>query len=186
MTNTPTEDMSATKEFLAGETHVASGGEGAGEAVVAAGAGGSAAGARRAGTKGTGTKGAANPAARQTVGIRRVKMTISKIDPFSALKLGFLVSVAIGLMIVIAMMLLWFALDGMGLFGQIDGFLTTLNQADLLRLGEYLKFGRWMSFSVIIAIIDIILLTALTAVGALVYNFIASLVGGLHITVTDE
>lgn len=126
------------------------------------------------------------PKPRQTVGIRRVKMTVARIDPLSAMKVGFLVAVAVGIMIVIAMMLVWFALDIMGVFSQIQSFLDTLNQADLLRMGEYLQFGRWMSFSVIVAIVDIILLTALTAVSALAYNLIASLVGGVHVTFTDE
>ena len=43
-----------------------------------------------------------------------------------------------------------------------------------------------MSFAVIVAIIDIVLFMALAAVSALIYNLIASLVGGLRITVTDE
>ena len=133
-----------------------------------------------------GAKFAADPQPKQSVGIRRVKMTISKVDPLSALKIGFLTSVAVGIMIVVAMMILWFVLDSMKVFSQINNLLQTLNQPDLLRVGEYLEFGRWMSFAVIIAIIDVVLLTALAAVGALVYNLIASLVGGQRITVTDE
>ena len=113
-------------------------------------------------------------------------MTISKVDPLSALKIGFFTSVARGIMIVVAMMILWFVLHNMKVFSQIDDLLQTLNQPDLLRLGEYLEFGRWMSFAVIIAIIDVVLLTAMAAVGALLYNLIASLVGGQRITVTDE
>ena len=133
-----------------------------------------------------GAKFAADPQPKQSVGIRRVKMTISKVDPLSALKIGFITSVAIGIMIVVAMMILWFVLNNMKVFSQIDDLLQTLNQPDLLRLGEYLEFGRWMSFAVIIAIIDVVLLTAMAAVGALLYNLIASLVGGQRITVTDE
>ncbi|WP_241228135.1 DUF3566 domain-containing protein [Actinobaculum sp. 352] len=125
-------------------------------------------------------------APKRAVGIRRVKMTIAKVEPLSVLKLGFLFSVALGVMIVIAWMLLWFVLDRMSLFAEINDLLETLNSEQLLQLAQYLGFGRWMSFGVIVAILDVVLFTALSAVGALVYNLIASLVGGLHISVTDE
>ncbi|MCF2707208.1 DUF3566 domain-containing protein [Arcanobacterium haemolyticum] len=113
-------------------------------------------------------------------------MTIARVDPLSALKLGFLISVAIGIMIVVAMALLWFVLDGMHVFSQVESLLQTLNSDSLLQLAQYLQFGRWMSFAVIVAIVDIVLLTALSAIGALVYNLVAALVGGMRITVTDE
>lgn len=131
-------------------------------------------------------RGVAEAAARRSVGIRRVKMTIQKIEPLSILKIGFLLSVAMGIMIVVAMFLLWLVLDAMHVFAQISDLFETLNSAQLLQLAAYLGFGRWMSFAVIVAIIDIVMMTALFAVGAMVYNFIAALVGGLNITVTDE
>ena len=130
---------------------------------------------------------AAQPAAKkQAVGIRQIKMTISKVDPLAALKLGFLISVVIGFMIVIAMAIIWFVLDGIHVFGEMEGLLQTLNSAQLLEMMQYLEFGRWMSFAVIVAILDIVLMTALSAVAAVVYNIISALVGGLRITVTDE
>ena len=125
-------------------------------------------------------------AKKQAVGIRQIKMTISKIEPLAALKLGFLISVVIGFMIIIAMAIIWFVLDGIHVFGQMEGLLQTLNSAQLLEMMQYLEFGRWMSFAVIVAILDIVLMTALSAVAALVYNIISALVGGLRITVTDE
>lgn len=118
-------------------------------------------------------------AKKQAVGIRQIKMTISKIEPLAALKLGFLISVVIGFMIIIAMAIIWFVLDGIHVFGQMEGLLQTLNSAQLLEMMQYLEFGRWMSFAVIIAILDIVLMTALSAVAALVYNIISALVGGL-------
>ncbi len=126
------------------------------------------------------------PASKQAVGIRQIRMTISKVDPLSVLKLGFLISVVLGFMIVVAMAVIWFVLDGIHVFSQMEGLLETLNSAQLLEFMQYLEFGRWMSFAVIIAILDIVLLTALSAIGAFVYNIISSLVGGLRMTVTDE
>lgn len=123
---------------------------------------------------------------KQSVGIRQIRMTISKVDPLSVLKLGFLISVVLGFMIVVAMAVIWFVLDGIHVFSQMEGLLETLNSPQLLEFMQYLEFGRWMSFAVIIAILDVVLLTALSAVGAFVYNIICSLVGGLRMTVTDE
>lgn len=126
------------------------------------------------------------PVAKRMVGIRRVRMTISRVDPWSALKLSFLLSVALGAMIVIASIVLWFVLDAMHVWSQVDELLVTLNSEPLLKLGQFMEFGRVVSFSVVVGVIEIVLFTALGTILALLYNVVAMLVGGLHITVTDE
>lgn len=123
---------------------------------------------------------------RKVVGVRRVKMTISRIDVFSAVKLAFLLSVAIGIMIVIATMVLWFVLDSMHVWAQIDELLVTLNSEALLKLGQFMEFGRVVSFSVVVGVIEIVLATALGAILAVLYNLVAAMVGGMHVTMTDE
>ncbi|PKZ89194.1 hypothetical protein CYK24_04850 [Trueperella bernardiae] len=113
-------------------------------------------------------------------------MTISRIDPLSALKLSFLVSVGVGIMIVIAAILLWFTLDAMHVWARIDELLVTLNSAPLLELGQFMQFGRVVSFAVVVGVIEVVLMTLFGTVMALLYNVVAMLVGGLGITVTDE
>lgn len=125
-------------------------------------------------------------AVQRDVGIRRARMTLSRIEPWSALKTSFLLSVALGIMIVIAAMVLWVVLDVMQVWGQIDELLVTLNSEALLNLGQFLHFGRVLAFSVVVGVIEIVLFTALGTLGALIYNVIATLVGGISITVTDE
>ena len=123
---------------------------------------------------------------KRAVGIRRVKMTISRVDPWSALKISFLVSVAIGIMIVVAAVVLWLLLDAMHVWSGINDVLVTLNNEQLLKVGQLLEFGRVIPFSVVVAVIEIVLMTALGTVMALIFNVISMLVGGMHITVTDE
>lgn len=120
------------------------------------------------------------------VDIRRVRMTISRVDPLSALKLSFLVSVGVGIMIVVAAILLWFTLDAMHVWARIEELLVTLNSAPLLELGQFMQFGRVVSFAVVVGVIEVVLMTALGTITALLYNVVAMLVGGLYITVTDE
>lgn len=119
-------------------------------------------------------------------GIRRAHMTISRIDPWSALKVTFLLSVGVGLMIVISAIVIWNVFDTMNVFASIRDLLETLGSAPLLELMQYLEFGRVVSFSIVVAIIDIVLLTVLGGLFAVLYNLIAMMVGGVHITITDE
>ena len=37
-----------------------------------------------------------------------------------------------------------------------------------------------------IAVVDIVLLTALSTIGAFLYNIVAAMVGGIHLTLTDD
>lgn len=122
----------------------------------------------------------------QEVNIHRLRMTISRVDPLSVLKLAFLLSVGIGIMIVVAAIVLWLVLDGMQVWGRIHELLVTLNSEPLLELGRYMEFGRVVSFAVVVGVIEIVLSSLFAFVLALLYNVVAMLVGGLRITVTDE
>jgi hypothetical protein len=119
-------------------------------------------------------------------GPRRVRLSISRIDPWSAMKLSFLLSVALGIMIVIAAALVWFVLDSMHVFADIEDLLVSIGSESFLQLMDYVKFDRVMSFATIVGVVDILLLTALGTIGAFLYNIVAALVGGLHLTLTDD
>ena len=123
-------------------------------------------------------------------GPRRVKLTVSRADPWSVMKLSFLISVAIGIAGVVAMAVLWLILNGMGVFTQVNSVLEQLQTSSAstskFDLMNYIGFGRVVSLSIVIGVIDVILLTALATLGAFLYNVCSSLVGGLQVTLTDD
>lgn len=141
------------------------------------------------------------PGSRQTVGgagipggdrpapPRRVKLSVSRVDPWSAMKLSFLLSVAIGIAGVVMVTVLWLILSGMGVFADmnrtVEGVLNTTNGAKF-DLMNYIGLGRVVSLAIVIAVIDVILMTAIATLGAFLYNVCSSLVGGLQITLTDD
>ncbi len=118
--------------------------------------------------------------------IRAVDMTVSRIDPLSAVKISFLLSVAVGIMIIISSIVLWLVLDSMHVWQGIAELFTVLNSEQLSRLGQFFEFGRLVPFSIVVAVVETVLLTVLGGVMALVFNVITGLVGGLRVTVTDE
>lgn len=134
---------------------------------------------------------AASPAAARAPrppapGPRRVRLSVSRVDPWSAMKLSFLLSVALGVMIVVAAAVVWFVLDSMQVFSDVEELLVSIGSENFLQLMDYLEFDRVMSFATIVGVVDILLLTALGTIGAFLYNIVAALVGGLHMTLTDD
>lgn len=125
--------------------------------------------------------------AAETGAPRRVRLAVSRVDPWSVMKLSFLLSVAIGIMIVVAAAVIWLTLDGMHVFTKVDSLVRevvgTETKIDIL---QYVKFSRIVSAASLIAIIDVFLMTALATIGAFLYNIVAALVGGIHLTMTDE
>jgi hypothetical protein len=78
-------------------------------------------------------------------------------------------------------------LSGMGVFTtSTDGRQPHPNSADRSTSWTGSASARVTSLSMVIAVIDVILLTALATLGAFLYNICASLVGGVQLTLTDD
>ena len=114
---------------------------------------------------------------------------INRVDPWSVLKVSLLLNVAIGIMMVVGAAIVWFMLDSLHVFSQIQdlvGSVVETNSNAFTGVVEYMKFSRAISMSTIIAVVNLILSTALCTLAALIYNVIASLVGGIHLTLADD
>jgi len=120
-------------------------------------------------------------------GPRRVRLAISRVDPWSVMKLSFLLSVAAGIMLVVAAAAVWFTLDGLHVFTKVNDFIIQVTGKESgVNILEYVAFKRIVSGATLVAVVDVFLLTALSTIGAFLYNIVAALVGGLHVTMTDE
>jgi len=128
------------------------------------------------------------PTVQQGSGPRRVRLAISRLDPWSVMKLSFLLSVAVGIMIVVGVAVGWFTLNELHVFKQVDDLVTqvTGTGANSPNILQYVEFKKVISAATLIAVVDVFLLTALATIGAFLYNIVAALVGGVHVTMTDE
>lgn len=120
-------------------------------------------------------------------GPRRVRLAVSRIDPWSVMKLSFLLSVAIGIMIVVAAAVVWQTLNSLEVFTQVNTTIAEITgSTSFFDLLEFVAFDRVISLAVMVAVVDVVLLTALSTIGAFLYNIVAALVGGIHLTLTDD
>ncbi|WP_404386308.1 DUF3566 domain-containing protein [Knoellia locipacati] len=119
---------------------------------------------------------------------RRVRLTVSRVDPWSAMKMSFLLSVALGIAGVVMVAVLWTILAGMGVFESVNGLVGQIIQdgENTFDIMDFLGFGRVVSLAIVVGVIDVILMTALATLAAFLYNVSSSLVGGLQLTLTDD
>ena len=120
-------------------------------------------------------------------GSRSVRLTVAGLDPWSVLKLSFLLSVAVGIALVVASVVLWSVLNGMGVFDQINRVLLDISGSEgKFNIYKYVGLGRVVSLSTVLGVVNVVLMTALSTLGAFLYNLGSGLVGGLHVTLTDD
>lgn len=118
--------------------------------------------------------------------VRTVRLSLARIDPWSVMKIAFLLSVAFGIAAVVATFLLWSVVKGMGTFDQVNEFVRELSKNSSFDVAAILGLPRVMAFSTLIAVANVVLMTALATLTALLYNICAALVGGLTSTFSDD
>ena len=117
---------------------------------------------------------------------RRVDLAIARIDAWTVMKVSFLLSVAFGIAIVIATIVLWFMLDAMHVFSTLESFLQEIGAGKFTELLEYVRLPRTIAYATIVGVINVVLMTAISTLGAMLYDVVASLVGGVKVSLMDE
>jgi len=118
---------------------------------------------------------------------KQVRLKLRGIDVWSAVKVGFLISIAAGIGIIVGAWLIWSVLANSGVFSSIGGLLSSvLGEENGFNLESEFSFDNVMSTAVTLALLNIVLSTALAAVWAVIFNVISKLVGGVSLTFTNN
>jgi hypothetical protein len=121
--------------------------------------------------------------------VRRARLKIVNIDPWSVMKVSFLFSVALGIVLLVAIALLWMALDFMGFFSTVASTVSDVSgnqNSPGFDVVAFFSLPRVMGMATILALIDTIMITALTTLAAYLYNLSTDLVGGVEVTLAEE
>jgi len=119
---------------------------------------------------------------------RRARIYVTRIDPWSVAKVSFLLSLAVGIIAVVAVAALWWVLDYTDVFITLsrtvnEVFGGAANDFDLVAL---LEFSRVMGVTIVLASVEIVLVSILATLFAVLYNLSVGLTGGVEIDLSDE
>ena len=114
--------------------------------------------------------------------IRR-RMTLKRVDPWSVLKFGFVVNIALMLVAMLGLWILWIVIGRLGLVDQFCDSVGTI----VLDLQECsLNGGNIFRTALFLGLLGVVVQTGLMVFGAFLYNLIADLTGGLAFSFLDE
>jgi hypothetical protein len=117
---------------------------------------------------------------------KQVALKLVKIEVWSAIKAGFFVTVAAGIATVVGFFALWFVVGQIGLFASLNSLLSGVFGDGGVDIEQELSLPRVMSFATTLAIVNVILGTALTGLYAMIFNVIGKITGGIAIRFTNN
>jgi len=148
-----------------------------------------AAGVQTASGAARGGVGAARPVGSQ-VRVRKARLRVARVDPWSVMKVAFVLSIALGIVTLVGTAVVWEVLNGLGVFTSLNktvGDLTSSgNSSSTFNLASVLSFTRVEGYMLIVALVDVVLVTALATLGAYLYNLSSGFVGGLEVTLAED
>jgi hypothetical protein len=121
--------------------------------------------------------------------VKQVKLKLVHIDFWSAVRNGFMVTLAMGIATIAGFFVIWLVISTTGLFGSLNSLLNSAVGGDTgqnVDVAETLSLPRVLSFAGTLAIVNIVGGTILSGLSALIFNIIARLSGGIRVGFTNE
>jgi hypothetical protein len=120
---------------------------------------------------------------------RRARLRLTRVDPWSVMKTAFLLSIALAIVSVVSVLMVWTVLGAADVWSSINQTVQDVvggQDANSFDIEDYLGTRRVVGFTMIVAAVDVLLLTAIATLGAFLYNMSASLLGGVEVTLAED
>jgi hypothetical protein len=121
---------------------------------------------------------------------RRAHLQVSRFEPWSVMKFSFVMSLVCFVVLLVAVTVLYMILSGLGVFEAISNTINDLTREQGARSGgldaaSWFSFARVFGYTALIGSLNVMLITALATVWAVIYNLAADFVGGVEVTLKE-
>ena len=132
--------------------------------------------------KGKPQKGSAQRPARQA------HLTVARVEPWSVMKFSFVVSIVAFVILFIAVSILYGTLSALGVFDSLQRVVTSVTSSQDsagVNAAKWWSASRVLGYTGLLGSLNIVLITAMSTIGAVVYNLTSRLIGGVEVTLRE-
>lgn len=121
---------------------------------------------------------------------RKAHLVLRRIEPWSAMKFSFVVSLVCFVVLFVAVAVLYGVLSALGVFDSVVEMFNQLTQSDgqntsSINIATWFEPVRILGYTALIGAVNVVLITALSTLGSVIYNIASDLVGGIEVTFSE-
>jgi hypothetical protein len=120
---------------------------------------------------------------------RRAQLVLARIEPWSVMKFSFMISLVGWVVLFVAVAALYYVLNKLGVFHSIQSTISDVTSskgsAGSDANGKWFSASRILGYTMLIGAVNVVLITALATVGAVIYNLVTHLAGGIEVTLKE-
>ena len=105
------------------------------------------------------------------------------------MKLSFLLSLVGWVVLFIAVAIIYFTLSKLGVFTKIEqtwGLVTTSKNHPTSSAARWFSASRVLGYTMLVGAVNVVVMTALATVGAVIYNLLSTFSGGVEVTLKES
>lgn len=122
---------------------------------------------------------------------RKAHLVLRRIEPWSAMKFSFVVSLVCFVVLFVAVAVLYGVLSALGVFDSLVDLVNQLGKGENgqnsipIDIASWFEPVRILGYTALIGAVNVVLITALSTLGAVIYNIASDLVGGVEVTFSE-
>jgi hypothetical protein len=119
---------------------------------------------------------------------RQAHLTVARIEPWSVMKFSFVVSLVAFVILFVAVSVLYGSLSALGVFDSLQRVVTNVTSSQDsagVNAAKWFTASKVLGYTALLGSLNIVLITAMCTIGAVVYNLTSRLIGGVEVTLRE-
>jgi hypothetical protein len=119
---------------------------------------------------------------------RQAHLTIARVEPWSVMKFSFVVSLVAFVILFVAVSVIYGTLSALGVFTSLQHVVqsvTSSQDSSGVNAAKWFTESRVLGYTALLGALNIVLITAMCTIGAVVYNLTSRLIGGVEVTLRE-
>ena len=119
---------------------------------------------------------------------RQAMLTLARVEPWSVMKFSFVASVVAFIILFVAVAVLYMVLSALGVFDSLQHTVSSVTSSQSstgTNISHWFSASLILGYTAMLGALNIVLITAVSTIGAVIYNLIARTIGGIEVTLRE-